>query len=98
MPTRNPKPTDPVPLTTLVAVMQAALGCGIGLLLAGKLRRPAQKAVAATMISVALASTAPIIIELLGRYYQGPTSPRGVRRRLDSIRHDSGVSDDAEVF
>jgi hypothetical protein len=98
IPTHNAKPTDPVPLASLVAVTQAALGCGIGLLLAGKLRRPAQKAVAVAMLSLGVASTLPIIIELFAKYYKGPTSARGVRKRLDSIRQDAGVSEDAEVF
>ena len=84
--------------TSLLAVTQTAVGCGIGLLLAGKLGRPAQKTTAATMISVGALLALPVLAMAIVRSLNGPESARGVRRRLDSIRHDPGFPDEVGVL
>jgi hypothetical protein len=91
-----PKPSDPVQ-TSLLAITQTAVGCGIGLLIAGKLGRPAQKTTAATMISVGALLALPVIVGVVVRSLNGPDSARGARRRLNTIRHDHGFPDEAEV-
>ena len=48
--------------TSLLAITQTAVGCGIGLLLAGKLGRPAQKTTATTMISIGALLALPIMV------------------------------------
>ncbi len=92
-----PKHSD-VLQTSLLAITQTAVGCGIGLLLAGKLGRPAQKTTAATMISVGALLALPVLVMAVVRSLTGPESARGVRRRLASIRHDPGFPDEADVF
>lgn len=84
--------------TSLLAITQTAVGCGVGLLLAGKLGRPAQKTTAATMISVGALLALPVLVAAVVRTVNKPTSARGMRRRLDSIRQDSGLRDEAEIF
>jgi ABC-type spermidine/putrescine transport system permease subunit II len=91
------KPSDAI-RTSLLAVIQTAVGCGIGLLLAGKLRRPTQKVTAATLFSVGALLAVPGIVGFVLRAWYRPTSARGARRRLDTIRRDSGFPDEAEVF
>jgi hypothetical protein len=92
-----PKPSSPVQ-TSLLAVTQTAVGCGIGLLIAGKLGRPAQKTTATTMISVGALLALPALVGMIVRTVNRPESARGMRRRLDSIRQDSGFPDEAEIF
>jgi hypothetical protein len=92
-----PKSADPLQ-TSLLAVMQTAVGCGIGLLLAGKLGRPAQKTTGATMISVGALLALPVLVMAILRTVNRPTSERGMRRRLDSIRRDSGYPDELEII
>ena len=92
-----PKSTDSLQ-TSLLAVTQTAVGCGIGLLIAGKLGRPAQKTTAATMISVGALLALPLLVMAVMRTVNRPTSERGMRRRLDSIRGDSGFPDEAEII
>lgn len=94
---RMPKPSSPVQ-ASLLAVTQTAVGCGIGLLIAGKLGRPAQKTTATTMISVGALLALPVLVGVIVRAVNRPTSARGMRRRLDSIRQDSGFPDEAEIL
>jgi len=91
-----PKPSDAVQ-TSLLAITQTAVGCGIGLLIAGKLGRPAQKTTGATMISVGALLALPVLVGVVVRSLNGPDSARGARRRLNSIRSDHGFPEDAEV-
>jgi hypothetical protein len=91
-----PKSSDPLQ-TSLLAVTQTAVGCGIGLLIAGKLGRPAQKTTAATMISVGALLALPVVVGMVVRSLNGPESARGARRRLNSIRGDHGFPDEVEV-
>ena len=93
----NSKPLDNVPTTSLVAVTQAAVGCGIGLLLAGWLRRSTQRNTAFVLLTLGLISAAPLIVDAVARQINRPESERSMRRRLDSIRRVYGVSDEAGV-
>lgn len=95
MPT-NPKASEIV-RTSLLAVTQTAVGCGIGLLMAGKLRRPTQKVTAASLFSVGFLLAIPVVVHLIARAWNSPASERGVRRSLNSIRGDSGVLDETDV-
>jgi ABC-type amino acid transport system permease subunit len=98
MPTSPLKTQDAVPVTSLVAVTQTALGFGAGLLLAGAMRRSAQKATAIAMLSVGVISTVPLVVDFVMKYLNKPGSARGQRRRLASIRDDSGISEDADIY
>jgi hypothetical protein len=91
---KNPGPIE----TCLFAVTQTAVGCAVGLLLAGKLGRPAQKTTAATLLGIGALMAMPLLVNSVTRAVVGPGSARGERRRLDSIRTDSGFPDDAEIF
>ncbi len=93
MPGRNSSDTLQ---TSLLAVTQTAVGCGIGLLIAGKLRRPAQKVTAATLFSVGLLLAVPAVVGVVVKAWN--RTDRGARRRLDRIRHDPGFHDDTEVL
>lgn len=97
MPRRRRTKAD-VLQTSLLAVTQTAVGCAVGLLLAVKLGRTAQKATAATLLGIGALLALPAVVETVTHAVMGPGSPRGERRRLDSIRTDSGFPDDAEIF
>ena len=82
----------------LLTITQAVGGCAFGLLLAGKIGRPAQKITAAMLLGVGALLAMPAIVDAVQKAVIGPGSERGERRRLDSIRTDSGLPDDAEIF
>ena len=83
---------------SLLAVTQTAVGCGIGLLIAGKLQRPAQKTTAATLLSLGVLLAIPAVVQTVLKVWQNPESDRGARQRLDSIRQDPGLPYDTEAF
>ena len=85
-------------ITSLLAVTQTAVGCGVGLLLAGRLGRPAQKTTATTMISVGALLALPVLVLAVVKAVNRPTSARGMRRRLDSIRGDSGFPHESDFI
>jgi len=87
-----------IEVASLVAVTQAAVGCGIGLLLANRLQSTARKVTGWIMVSLGIASVTPFLIGYFARTANHPGSARAMRRRLDSIRHDSGFSENADVF
>lgn len=94
-----PRSTSPDPLKrSLLTITQTAAGCAVGLLIAGKIGRPAQKTTAATLLGIGALLALPAIIDVVANAVTGPGSERGERRRLDSIRTDSGLPDDAEIF
>ena len=82
---------------SLLAVTQTAVGCAVGLLVAGKLGRPAQKSTAAALLGIGGLLVLPWLIGSVSRAVNGPGSARGERRRLDSIRRDSGFPDELEI-
>ena len=79
-------------------VTQTAVGCALGLLIAGKIGRPAQKTTAATLLGIGALLALPALINLVTDSVSGPGSERGERRRLDTIRGNSGVPDDVQIF
>ena len=92
------KTPDHVPVTGLVALTQTALGFGAGLLVAGKMQRSAQKTTAIAMFSVGVLSTLPLLFDIVTKVVNRPGTDRDMRKRLASIRRDSGVSGNMEVF
>lgn len=98
MPKLPRNPLDHLPITSIVAVTQTAVGCGIGLLLAGKMRRPAQKNTALAMLAVGATTLLPVAISLWTRQINRPQSERAMRKRLESIRRDVGVPEDADIY
>jgi len=93
----TPKTSDTLN-TSLLAITQTAVGCGLGLLLGGKMSRSAQKTTAFTILGIGALLALPTIVEAVSDVISGPGTKRGTRRSLDSIRHDSGLPDDAEIF
>ena len=88
----------PLPSATLLAVSQAAIGCGIGILLADRIEGDKRNVAAIVLLSLAVATTLPALVVVVADLVNGPRSKLGVRRRLRSIREDSGLHAEEEVF
>jgi ABC-type molybdate transport system permease subunit len=80
-----------LPAAALLTVSQAAIGCGIGIILADKVTENRRKIAAIGMLCLAIATTAPAVVGVVADLINGPQSKLGVRRRLRSIREDSGL-------
>jgi hypothetical protein len=87
-----------VPVTGLVALTQTALGFGAGLLLAGRMGKVAKNITAITVLSVGVVSTLPLVMEAVSYFANKPGGEREMRKRLGSIRRDSGVSQGSDLF
>jgi ABC-type molybdate transport system permease subunit len=87
-----------LPAAALLTISQAAIGCGIGILLADKVTENKRNAAAIGMLCLAIASTAPALVGVVVDLINGPQSKLGVRRRLRSIREDSGLQAEEEVL
>ncbi|MBV9390743.1 MAG: hypothetical protein JOY96_02510 [Verrucomicrobia bacterium] len=87
-----------IPALSLLTVSQAAIGCGLGILVADKVGQNRRNAAAIGMLSLAAAATIPAVVGLVADMISGPRSRLGVRRRLRSIREDSGLHAEEEVF
>ncbi len=83
-------------MSGLFSLAQTAVGCGVGLLLADKLRKQKQTT-AITLFSVALASAVPVLASYIASRVNAPTTKRGVRNRLRSIREDRGWDESVDV-
>ncbi|MEA3205868.1 MAG: hypothetical protein QOG92_1551 [Verrucomicrobiota bacterium] len=80
-----------LPAAALLTVSQAAIGCGIGIILADKVAENRRNIAAIGMLCLAIATTAPAVVGVVADLINGPQSKLGVRRRLRSIREDSGL-------
>jgi hypothetical protein len=92
------KSSDITSVENIVGLTQAALGCGIGLLLATRIRRSAHETTALALVSVGIISALPLAVEFFSSCVTRTQSDRTMRKRLASIREDSGFSEEAEVF
>ena len=87
-----------LPVTGLVAFSQAAVGFGVGLLVADKLEINARQRTAIAMIGAGAAAVIPFVAGIYDRVSHRAASERDMRRRLESIRDDAGgFSGDEEV-
>jgi ABC-type molybdate transport system permease subunit len=87
-----------LPAAALLTISQAAIGCGIGILLADKVTENRRNTAAIGMLCLAIVSTAPALVGVVVDLINGPQSKLGVRRRLRSIREDSGLQPEEEVL
>jgi ABC-type molybdate transport system permease subunit len=87
-----------LPAAALLTISQAAIGCGIGILLAEKIGDQKRNTAAIGMLCLAIATTAPALVGVVVDMINGPQSKLGVRRRLRSIREDSGLHAEEEVL
>jgi hypothetical protein len=81
----------------LLTISQGAVGCALGILFSDKLDKKNRTLVGLGFISLALATTVPALVAVVVDLVNGPSSKLGARRRLRSIREDSGLHEE-EVF
>lgn len=89
---------DNLPVTGIVALSQAAVGFGVGLLLADKIGRNARQATAIALIGAGAATVLPIVAGIVTNVNNRPDSSRRQRQQLDGIREGSGIAEDTEIF
>jgi len=93
-----PKTGEPVPLDGLLSLARTAFGLGIGMLIADKVRHPFRQATAIALVSVGALAAVPLLVKVAMERINRPESERGSRKRLRSIRDDSGFQSATDAF
>lgn len=93
-----PKTTEQIPLDGLLALTRTAIGLGVGILVADKIRRPLRQATAIALVSVGAIAAVPLLVKIALERINRPESERGSRNRLRSIRDDSGYPSETDVY
>ena len=93
------KALESYPALSLLAVTRAALGCGIGMMVAGKFQRPViRQTTAIALLSVGVLGSMPWLVRSVIDVVNRPDSERGMKQRLASIRSSAGFESEAEIF
>jgi len=93
-----PKTNDQLPLDGLLTLTRTAFGLGIGMLVADRIRRPVRQATAIALVSVGALAAVPFLVKVALERINRPESERGSRKRLSSIRGDSGYPSEDDVY
>jgi hypothetical protein len=92
------KTPEPLPLDSLLVLARTAFGLVFGMLMADKIKRPIRQAAAIALVSIGALAAVPFLVKLTMEQINRPTSERGSRARLRSIRADSGYGSDADIY
>jgi len=93
-----PKTAEALPLDGLLSLTRASFGLGLGLLMAERLNRPARQATAIALVSVGALAVIPLLVKMAMARINRPESDRAMRRRLRSIRGDSGYGSEHDIY
>ena len=89
---------DNLPVTGIMALSQAAIGFGVGLLLAGRMDESSRNRTAIALISAGAATIVPFVVGIVSNASNRPDSSRRLRQQLDSIRGNSGLPGAEDVY
>jgi hypothetical protein len=93
-----PKAPEPLSFDSLLVFTRTAIGLGLGMLLADRIKRPLRQTAAVALLSVGALAAVPFFVKLAAEQLNRPNSERGSRARLRSIRNDSGYRSEADAF
>jgi hypothetical protein len=91
-------PKTSEPLDGLLVLTRTAVGLGIGMLMADRIKRPVRQAAAIALVSVGALAAVPFLVKVALERINRPESDRGSRARLHSIRGDSGYSWERDIY
>lgn len=89
---------DNLPVTGIVAFSQAAIGFGVGILIGDRFGRSARQQAAIGCFLAGAAALAPLVYGIVVNVRNRPTSKRRMKKQLESIRRDIGISDNDDHF
>ena len=90
------KTTEQLPIDPLLVVTRTAIGVGLGILVADKLKPPIRQIAAIALMAIGALAAAPWLVKItVGQINR---SEWGSRARLRSIRGDPGYSSDNDIY
>ena len=93
-----PKSSEDLPVAPLLVLTRAAIGLGLGILIADKIKPTLRQAAAITLMAIGVLAAAPWLVKITVGQINRPESEWGSRARLRSIRGDSGYSSDDDIY
>jgi hypothetical protein len=92
------KTSEQLQVDPLLVLTRAAIGLGLGILMADKIKPPLRQAAAIALVAIGALAAAPWLVKITLGQINRPESDWGSRARLRSIRGDSGYSSDTDVY
>jgi hypothetical protein len=92
------KSSEELPVASFLALTRTAIGLGLGILLAEKIKPPVRQAAAITLLAIGVLAAAPWLVKITVGQINRPESEWGSRARLRSIRGDSGYTSDNDIY
>ena len=92
------KTAEQLPIDPLLVVTRTAIGLGLGILMADKIKPPFRQAAAIAFVAIGALAAAPWLVKITIGQINRPESEWGSRARLRSIRGDSGYSSDNVIY
>ena len=90
------KTTEQLPIDPLLVVTRTAIGVGLGILVADKIKPPIRQIAAIALVAIGALAAAPWLVKItVGQINR---SEWGSRARLRSIRGDPGYSSDSDIY
>ena len=90
------KGPEDLPVAPLLVLTRTAIGLGLGMLVAEKMKPPLRQATAITLLAIGALAAAPWLVKItVGQINR---SEWGSRARLRRIRGDSGYSSDNDIY
>src|SRR5439155_2947090 len=91
-----PKSPEDLPVAPLLVLTRTAIGLGLGILIADKIKPPLRQAAAITLVAIGALAAAPWLVKItVGQINR---SEWGSRARLRSIRGDAGYTSDNDIY
>ena len=92
------KSSEELSVAPLLALTRTAIGLGLGILIADKIRPSVRQAAAITLLGIGALAAAPWLVKITMGQINRPESEWGSRARLRSIRGDSGYTLDNDIY
>ena len=93
-----PKSSEDLPVAPLLVLTRAAIGLGLGILIADKIKPTLRQAAAITLMAIGALAAAPWLVKITVGQINRPESEWGSRARLRSIRGASGYTSDNDIY
>lgn len=90
------KTPEQLPLDPLLVVTRTAIGLGVGMLMADKIKPSIRQVAGIALVAIGALAAAPWLVRIT--VGQIDRSEWGSRARLRSIRDDSGYSSDDNIY
>jgi hypothetical protein len=92
------KTPEQLPVDPLLMLTRTAIGIGLGILMADKIKPPLRQTAAIVLVAIGALAAAPWLVKITLGQINRPESEWGSRARLRSIRGDSGYSSDSDFY